>query len=114
MRPAAPFYRVTPPLLEGCGTKKNSFSGSGRARGSAGPLGAGREPRGPLKEALNGALRGPQKSLPGRCTNVLTQADSVIPAAPPTLLHILLLHGLLPLEQEAPVDIAVQVPSPGC
>jgi len=34
------------------------------------------------------------------------QADSVIPVAPPTLLLTLPLHGLLPLEQEAPVDIA--------
>ncbi len=42
------------------------------------------------------------------------QADSVIPVAPPTLLLTLPLHGLLPLEQEAPVDIAQQVPSPGC
>jgi hypothetical protein len=48
------------------------------------------------------------------CRNRAPQADSVIPAAPPTLLHTLLLHGLLPLEQEAPVDIAIQVPSPGC
>ena len=39
---------------------------------------------------------------------------SVIPAVPPTLLHTLLLHGLLPLEQEAPVDIAVQDRPPGC
>jgi hypothetical protein len=30
------------------------------------------------------------------------------------LLHTLLLHGLLPLEQEAPVDIAIQDPPPGC
>src|SRR5450755_4091909 len=43
------------------------------------------------------------------CRNRAPQADSVIPAAPPTLLH-----GLLLLEQEAPVDIAIQVPSPGC
>src|SRR5450631_1398481 len=48
------------------------------------------------------------------CRNRAPQADSVIPAAPPTLLHTLLLHDLLPLEQEAPVDIAIQVPSPGC
>src|SRR6266852_4818477 len=49
------------------------------------------------------------------CRNRAPQADSVIPAAPPTLLHtLLLLDGLLPLEQEAPVDIAIQVPSPGC
>ena len=48
------------------------------------------------------------------CRNRAPQADSVIPAAPPTLLHTLLLDGLLPLEQEAPVDIAIQVPSPGC
>jgi hypothetical protein len=40
------------------------------------------------------------------------QADSVIPAAPPTMLHTLLLHGLPP--QEAPVDNAQSVPSPGC
>jgi len=39
---------------------------------------------------------------------------SVIPAVPPTLLHALLLHTLLlPLEQ-APVDIAMQDPPPGC
>jgi hypothetical protein len=39
---------------------------------------------------------------------------SVIPAMPPIPLHTLLLHGLLPLEQEAPVDIAVQDRPPGC
>ena len=44
---------------------------------------------------------------------------SVIPVVPATrlhtlLLHTLLLHGLLPLEQEAPVDIAMQDPPPGC
>jgi hypothetical protein len=33
---------------------------------------------------------------------------------PPTLLHTMLLHGLLPLEQEAPVDIAMQDRPPGC
>ena len=43
------------------------------------------------------------------CRNRAPQADSVIPAAPLTLLHT-----LLPLEQKAPVDIAIQVPSPGC
>jgi len=48
------------------------------------------------------------------CRNRAPQADSVIPAAPPTLLHTLLLDSLLPLEQEAPVNIAIQVPSPGC
>ncbi len=46
------------------------------------------------------------------CLNREPQADSVIPAAPPTLLHTLLLRGLLP--QEAPVDNAQSVPSPGC
>ncbi len=40
------------------------------------------------------------------------QADSVILVAPPTLLHMLL-HGLL-LPQEAPVENAHSVPSPGC
>jgi hypothetical protein len=39
---------------------------------------------------------------------------SVIPAVPPALLHTLLLHGLLTLEQEAPVDIAIQDRPPGC
>jgi hypothetical protein len=33
---------------------------------------------------------------------------------PPTWLQILLLHGLLPLEQETPVDIAIQDPPPEC
>jgi hypothetical protein len=32
----------------------------------------------------------------------------------PTLLHILLLHGLLPLEQQTPVETAMQDPPPGC
>jgi hypothetical protein len=40
------------------------------------------------------------------------QADSVIPVAPPMMLHTLLLRGLLP--QEAPVENAHSVPSPGC
>jgi hypothetical protein len=39
---------------------------------------------------------------------------SVIRAVSPTLLHTLLLHTLLPLEQEAPVDIAIQGPPPEC
>jgi hypothetical protein len=38
---------------------------------------------------------------------------SVIPMVPPTLLHTLLLHGLRPLEQQTPVDIAIQDPLPG-
>jgi hypothetical protein len=38
----------------------------------------------------------------------------VIPTVPPTLLHTLLLHGLLPLEQEALVDNAMQDRPPGC
>ena len=38
---------------------------------------------------------------------------SIIPAVPPTLLHTLL-HGLLALEQDAPVDIAMQDRPPGC
>jgi hypothetical protein len=42
------------------------------------------------------------------------QPDSVIPAVPPTLLRTLLLHGLLTLEHEAPVDIAIQDRPPGC
>ena len=47
--------------------------------------------------------------------NLSCSRISVIPAVPPTLLHtLLLLHGLLPPEQEAPVDIAIQDPPPGC
>jgi hypothetical protein len=38
---------------------------------------------------------------------------SVVPGVPPMLLHTLL-HGLLPLEQEAPVVGAIQDRPPGC
>src|SRR5450432_3672384 len=56
----------------------------------------------------------PAAILAGRAFMPHLRHPLVIPATPPTPLHTLLLHGLLPLEQEAPVDIAIQVPSPGC
>ena len=56
--------------------------------------------------------------MPARTQIAVQSGISVTPAVPPMLLHTLLLHilllrTLLLLEQEAPVDIAIQDPPPG-